>query len=208
MPVDELLYDAAVALIESRLPSADWATAAALRMDDGSIIVGIGFDNFNSGAGLCAEVGPIAQAYTEGRRVTGSICVNRSRDRQHDLVLAPCGLCQERLALWGPDVEVGVADGEEPRGWSSRWLKELNPYLLGNHFFRGRALADNSGARRLAACVGPAEQTRQLPWAACSSRRAANGWRRIASGQGSASGHQVKLEIQPQSRLRRNRNAA
>ena len=70
MPVDELLYDAAVALIESRLPSADWATAAALRMDDGSIIVGIGFDNFNSGAGLCAEVGPIAQAYTEGRRVT------------------------------------------------------------------------------------------------------------------------------------------
>ena len=135
MPVDELLYDAAVALIESRLPSADWATAAALRMDDGSIIVGIGRDNFNSGAGLCAEVGPIAQAYTEGRRVIDSICVNRSRDRDHDLVLAPCGLCQERLALWGPDVEVGVADGEEPRGWSSRRLKELNPYYWATTFF-------------------------------------------------------------------------
>jgi hypothetical protein len=48
MPVDELLYSAAVGLIETRLASADWATAAALRVDDGSIIVGIGLNNFHS----------------------------------------------------------------------------------------------------------------------------------------------------------------
>ena len=135
MPVDEVLYRAAVGLIESRLASVDWATAAALRMDDGSIRVGIALDNINSGAGLCAEVGPIAQAYTEGRRVVDSICVTRSRDRQHDLVLAPCGLCQERLALWGPDVEVGVFDAEDPRGWSGRRLGELNPHYWASAFF-------------------------------------------------------------------------
>ena len=135
MPVDEVLYRAAVGLIESRLASVDWATAAALRMDDGSIRVGIALDNINSGAGLCAEVGPIAQAYTEGRRVVDSICVTRSRDRQHDLVLAPCGLCQERLALWGSDVEVGVFDAEDARGWSGRRLGELNPYYWARAFF-------------------------------------------------------------------------
>lgn len=128
MPVDEILYNSAVRLIESRLASSEWATAAALRMDDGSIRVGIVLDNINSGAGLCAEVGPIAQAYTEGRQVIASICVNRAKDRQYDRVLAPCGLCQERLALWGPEVEVGVADAADPKGWSGRRLKELNPH--------------------------------------------------------------------------------
>ena len=135
MPVDEILYRAAVDLIESRLASVDWATAAALRMDDGSIRVGIAFDNINSGAGLCAEVGPIVQAFTDGRTVLDSICVTRSTDRQQDLVLAPCGLCQERLAVWGPDVEVGVLDAENPQGWSGRRLGELNPFYWASAFF-------------------------------------------------------------------------
>ncbi|HEY8317220.1 MAG TPA: cytidine deaminase [Amnibacterium sp.] len=134
MPVDEALYDAAVALIERRLPSAPWATAAALRLDDGSIVTGIGLDNMNSGAGLCAEVGPMCAAFTDGRAVVASICVNRSSDRRRDLVLAPCGLCQERLALWGPAVEVGVSDPQDPRGWSGRRLADLNPYYWATAF--------------------------------------------------------------------------
>lgn len=128
MPVDEPLYDAAVALIERRLPNAAWATAAALRLDDGAILTGICLDNVNSAAGLCAEIGPMCEAFTSDRGVTASICVNRSADRDHDLVLAPCGVCQERLALWGPEVEVGVTDPEDPRRWSSRRLEQLNPY--------------------------------------------------------------------------------
>ena len=138
MTADTALHDAAVALIEQRLPRAEWATAAALRLDDGSVLVGIGLDNFSSAAGLCAEAGPVAQAFTAGRRVTDSVCVNRSRDRDGDLVLAPCGLCQERLALWGPEVAVGVADPADPRGWSSRALAELNPYYWAATFFGGR----------------------------------------------------------------------
>jgi len=34
----------------------------------------------------------------------------------------------------------------------------IEPVLLGNHFFRGRALADNRGARRLAACEVPSSR--------------------------------------------------
>jgi hypothetical protein len=36
--------------------------------------------------------------------------------------------CQERLALWGPTVEVGVSDPASSTGWSSRPPIELNPY--------------------------------------------------------------------------------
>ena len=127
MPADAELHEAATALIESRLAGAAWRTAAAVRLDDGSILTGIGLANFNSAAGLCAEVGPLAQAYTADRDVVASICVNRSDGREHDVVLAPCGVCQERLALWGPDVEVGVADPASPTGWSSRRLEDLMP---------------------------------------------------------------------------------
>lgn len=125
---DSALYDAAISLIERRLDHASWKTAAAIRLDDGSILTGIGLDNISAAAGFCAEVGPLAQAYTTDRHVVASICVNRNADRERDLVLAPCGVCQERLALWGPDVEVGVSDGTDPSGWSSRRLAELMPY--------------------------------------------------------------------------------
>ena len=128
MPVDQELYDSAIALIETRLAGSSWRTAAAIRLDDGSVLAGIALANFSSAAGLCAEVGPLAEAYTRDRDVVASICVNRSDDRTNDVVLAPCGLCQERLALWGPDVEVGVADDTAETGWSSRRLAELMPY--------------------------------------------------------------------------------
>lgn len=134
MLADSALYDAAIALIERRLGSTSWKTAAAIRLDDGSILSGIGLDNINAAAGLCAEVGPLAQAYTKDRRVVASICVNRSTDREQDLVLAPCGVCQERLALWGPSVEVGVADGTSATGWSSVRLAELMPYYWATTF--------------------------------------------------------------------------
>ncbi len=134
MPADSTLYDAAIALIERRLGSSSWKTAAAIQLDDGSILTGIGLDNISAAAGLCAEVGPLAQAYTKDQRVMASICVNRSTDREQDLVLAPCGVCQERLALWGPDVEVGVADDTSPTRWSSVRLAELMPYYWATTF--------------------------------------------------------------------------
>ena len=127
MKADQKLYDAAGQLIERRLPEAEWATAAALYLDDGSIATRVCLDIFNSAAGLCAEAGPVCHAYTTDRDVLASICVNWVRDRAKDLVLAPCGVYQERLALWGPDVEVGVAD-PDGAGWSSRPLHELNPH--------------------------------------------------------------------------------
>ncbi|GAB2755256.1 hypothetical protein GCM10027174_33620 [Salinifilum aidingensis] len=88
---------------------------------------------------MCAETGAICQAYTLGVPVTASVFVSKWEGASSFSVLAPCGMCRERLALWGPDVQVGVADPESASGWSARTLRELNPFYWGEHFADGDA---------------------------------------------------------------------
>jgi cytidine deaminase len=128
--LDQGLVDAAAEVLARRWPGAEYAVAAAVYLDDGRILRSVGLDNLNSAASLCAETGALCQAYTLDRRVTASACVARLGDTV--TVLAPCGICQERLALWGPDVQVAVAD--EEGGWVARRLAELNPYYWGTRF--------------------------------------------------------------------------
>ncbi|WP_213815951.1 cytidine deaminase [Glaciihabitans sp. dw_435] len=137
MDADQELFDHAVDQMRRRWPDAQEAVAAAVRLDDGSILTGIALDNFNAAMSLCAETGPICEAYTAGRRIIASICVSREDGREGVTVLAPCGACQERLALWGPDVRVGVSDPDQPEGWSSRSLVELNPFYWATVFAEG-----------------------------------------------------------------------
>lgn len=40
------------------------------------------------------------------------------------LILTPCGICQERLATWGFDLEVAVATERAPY-WAARKLSEV-----------------------------------------------------------------------------------
>jgi len=122
--IDQRLVDAALDLLARRWPGDGWAVAAAVYLDDGEILTSVGLDNVNSGASLCAEAGALCQAYTMDRRVTGSVCVGRDESGAIS-VLAPCGICQERLALWGPDIQVGVPADD---GWVSRSLRELHPH--------------------------------------------------------------------------------
>jgi cytidine deaminase len=133
--IDQRLMDAAIDQLNRRWPGTGWGVAAAVRLDDGQVLTSVGLDNLNSGASLCAEAGALCQAYTLDRQVTASVCV--CRDEGTLSVLAPCGICQERLALWGPDVHVAVADTGSPTGWSSRRLAELHPHYWGTHFATG-----------------------------------------------------------------------
>lgn len=134
MTVDDALFRAAVGQLDARWPATAGKVAAALRLDDGSVRTGVALDNVNAGMTLCAETGPICQAHAEGRSVADSICITRSDDGVL-LVLAPCGACQERLALWGPDVQVAVAN--PGGGWTGRRLAELNPHYWTTAFTDG-----------------------------------------------------------------------
>lgn len=127
MPVDQPLIEAALDQADRRWPLRD-AVAAAIRLDDGAILTGVCLANFNAVMTLCAETEPICAAYRTGRLLVASVCVHREISSGQVTVLAPCGACQERLALWGPNVEVGVADPANAGGWSSRNLLELNPF--------------------------------------------------------------------------------
>jgi cytidine deaminase len=125
--VDQRLVDAAVALLERRFPG-EGGVAAALYTEDGTMWMGVNFDPEWGGGGLCAETGPICQAYTLDKRVTASACVGRLDGQSPIMVLAPCGICQERLVHWGMEVEVAVADPADPTRWMARSLREVYPY--------------------------------------------------------------------------------
>jgi cytidine deaminase len=64
--------------------------------------------------------------------VLASVCVARAPDPESGFpILAPCGVCQERLMIYGPDVEVAVPEPADPARWRALRLAELQPYWWG-----------------------------------------------------------------------------
>ncbi|MYL71647.1 cytidine deaminase [Halobacillus litoralis] len=101
------LYEEAKALVEHRYPSG-WGGAAAIRIEDGTILTSIAPDVINDAVNLCMETGAILEAHKRNQRVTHSLCLARDDERSSYKVLSPCGVCQERLFFWGDDVKVAV----------------------------------------------------------------------------------------------------
>lgn len=133
MSVDQALVDAAVRLLNARFPGRG-GIAAAMYTDRGTLLTGVNFEPDWGGGGFCAETGPIAEATKLGERVVASACVSRLGGDAPILVLAPCGICQERLFHFGPEVTVAVHDASRPAGWSARTLREVQPYHWVNPF--------------------------------------------------------------------------
>jgi cytidine deaminase len=93
---------------------------------DGEILISTSPEVLNASVALCHETGAICEAYTKGKRITASVCVTRAEDGSF-LVLAPCGVCQERLWYWGGGVEVAVPAPDSPR-WRAISLREISPH--------------------------------------------------------------------------------
>ncbi|WP_329561797.1 cytidine deaminase [Kitasatospora sp. NBC_01266] len=132
--VDQELVDAAIALARARFPGQEWSGAAALRLDDGSVLTSIAPDFPNNAVRLCHETGAICEAFKLGRRVVASVCVTLADQGRGYWILAPCGVCQERLFAHGPDVAVAVPQGADPRHWRSLRLREVQPHWFGRVF--------------------------------------------------------------------------
>ena len=135
MQVDQQLIDAAIELLKRRFPNSG-GVAAALYLDDGQILSGVNFDTEWGGGGLCAETGPICTAYTLGRQVTACAAVGRLSADEPIVILAPCGICQERLIHFGPHVQVAVPHPQDPTQWQSKSLEEVMPYYWVNAYRR------------------------------------------------------------------------
>lgn len=124
---ENALYKAAlgVATGQAEHDSDGEGVGAAGLADDGAILTGVWIDAMVDSACLCAETGPISEAHRTNRKLIASICV-RWTHATGSSVLAACGVCQERLAVFGSDLEIGVADNAE-RGFRFESLAALRP---------------------------------------------------------------------------------
>ncbi|WP_446666211.1 cytidine deaminase [Flexivirga sp. B27] len=100
-------------LIDTRFPDDEDHGAAAMLLADGTILTGTAPDAFNPSVEVCHEIEPYAGAFRLGQPVVASICLHRQPGGR-TIVLSPCGVCRERLAVHGPHVQVAVADPADP----------------------------------------------------------------------------------------------
>ncbi|MFP7200957.1 cytidine deaminase [Lysinibacillus halotolerans] len=107
MNIEKRLYEEAVALIEKRYPIG-WGGAAAMYTTDGKILTSVAPEIINASTELCIETGAILEAHKLDTQITHSICVVRDNEKSEFKILTPCGICQERLFYWGPNVKVAV----------------------------------------------------------------------------------------------------
>lgn len=127
MTADQRLYDAAAELANARYPKG-WGAAAAMYTDQGEILTSIYVASPNDQAELCIETGCICEAHKLGVAVRATICLSRETEGEPFVILAPCGICQERLAYWGGDVQAAVPRADDPTTWLSLPLRELQPH--------------------------------------------------------------------------------
>lgn len=123
----QALFDAALVLAKSQAASSEdgKGVAAAALTDTGETLTGIWIDAMVDAACLCAETGPICDAHRSGQRIVASICVMWSAANDAT-VLAACGVCQERLAVFGTETLIGVGDDSD-LGFEFRTLGDLRP---------------------------------------------------------------------------------
>lgn len=121
------MVDACRTLIGSRFPDDSDRGAAAMLLSDGTILTGTSPDAANSSVEVCHEIEPYCGAFRLGQPIVASVCLHRVRDGRF-LVLSPCGVCRERLAVHGPDVLVAVADETDPTVVQWATLRDVLPH--------------------------------------------------------------------------------
>lgn len=134
MSVDQELVDAAIELARHRFAGREGSGAAALRLADGTILTSTAPNPPNTAVSLCHETGAICEAYKLDRDVVASVCVSVAGEDQGYWVLAPCGVCQERLFAYGPNVAVAVPEPADPRRWRSLRLRDVQPHWFARVF--------------------------------------------------------------------------
>lgn len=115
-----------LALINSRFPEDGDRGAAAMLLADGTVLTGTSPEAMNASVEVCHEIEPYCGAYRLNQRVVASVCLHRQAGGR-TVVLSPCGVCRERLAVYGPGVLVAVADRSDPTVVVWKPLKDVLP---------------------------------------------------------------------------------
>lgn len=107
-------------------PRGEAVGAAAMLTGSGMILLGSAPDALNPAVELCHETEPYCAAHRLGESIVATVCLYRDVEGA-SRVLAPCGVCQERLATHGPEVLAAVP---QLRTTAPAWvpLRELMPH--------------------------------------------------------------------------------
>lgn len=136
MKLDEKLVQTCKSFINERFPDLDEIQgAAAMYTEDGDILLSTAPEVFNDFVGLCHEAGAFCEAYKKDKKITASVCLSREKDGSF-IIFSPCGICQERLYHYGPDVEVAVPKEGDHTQWKSKKLSEVQPYYWAKPFLK------------------------------------------------------------------------
>lgn len=131
------LVQEATSLTDRRFAAAEPDVgAAAMLLEDGSVVTSTTPDYFNKMVDVCQETGSLLEAFKRDLTVTASVCVGRVAADTF-LVLSPCGVCLERLISHGPEVVVAVPDPGDAT--LPRWVpvREAHPYFWGRIWTEG-----------------------------------------------------------------------
>lgn len=125
-PID-LLSAAKAVLPHAYAPYSHFSVAAALRTEDGSIVVGCNVENAAFPLGICAETGAINALYTQGHQkiVEALVLVADSK------ICPPCGGCRQRFlesaSQYHMTIHLCTLDGQ----YQQTTLAELLPFAFG-----------------------------------------------------------------------------
>lgn len=115
----ERVVDTCRELLETRFPGKPDCGAAAVLLGDGSILTGTSPEFPNPSTTVCHETEPYLAAFRLNQPILASVCLHRTEDDCF-VVLSPCGICRERLMMYGPEPLLGVPAPEDST--QVRWV--------------------------------------------------------------------------------------
>ena len=135
MQVDDKLVNAAMDFTNKRFPGEIGAGAVAMYVDGGEILISTSPMIVNLSVELCHEVGAICEAYKLNKKILAIVCVSRVEGGKF-VILTPCGVCQERLMAWGPEVNAGVPTENDFSKFRNKKLSEIQPFYWRKPFIK------------------------------------------------------------------------
>lgn len=121
--VNALLATARVALVNSYAPYSKIHVAAALLLEDDSVITGVNVENASYGLTICAEQSAMVSAVSQGKRRLKAVAITTSGQKP----ISPCGACRQVLSEFSTSDTVVILDTGEGQPPIVYALSELLP---------------------------------------------------------------------------------